>query len=247
MKALLLAAGLGTRLGSLTADTPKCLMDIAGEPIVLRLVRQLHEAGVSEFLINTHYLAEQVEECVRNSPWSEAVELVHEPVLLGTAGSLRTHWRFFGGQAGVVLHADNFFEFSLAPLIAGFDARPAGIDMTMLVFEAEDPSSCGVVDLDERGTVVGFHEKVAAPPTNLASAATMVVAPDIIDDLMRLPEVPIDLSLHLIPALLGRINVVRAGGPVIDIGSAENLARARVLASTCARPAITGDGRGMTH
>ncbi len=229
MKALLLAAGLGTRLGPLTADTPKCLMEIGGEPILLRLVRQLAEAGVGEFLVNTHYLADQVEACVRTSEFSDAIELVHEPVLLGTAGSLRTHWRFFDDEPGLVLHADNYFDFSLSPLIAGFTSRPTGIDMTMLVFEAEDPTACGVVELDGHEVVIAFHEKVPEPPTNLASAATMAFSPAIVLDLMALPEVPIDISLDLIPALLGRINVVRADGPVIDIGSAQNLERAREL------------------
>ncbi len=237
MKALLLAAGLGTRLGPLTTETPKCLMEIGGEPILLRLARQLTEAGVSEILVNTHYLADQVQACVRASEFSDAIELVHEPVLLGTAGSLRTHWRFFNQEPGLVLHADNYFDFSLAPLIAGFASRPIGVDLTMLVFEADNPSACGVVELDERDIVIAFHEKVADPPTNLASAATMAFSQRIADDLMRLPEVPIDLSLDLIPSLLGRINVVRADGPVIDIGSAQNLDRAREQWSgECSRP-----------
>ena len=59
-RALLLAAGLGTRLRPITLETPKCLVPIGGEPLLGRWLRQLELAGCEAVLINTHYLADQV-------------------------------------------------------------------------------------------------------------------------------------------------------------------------------------------
>ena len=59
-RALLLAAGLGTRLRPITLHTPKCLVKILGEPLLSRWLRQLEQAGCDAVLVNTHYLAEQV-------------------------------------------------------------------------------------------------------------------------------------------------------------------------------------------
>ena len=60
LRALLLAAGLGTRLRPLTLQTPKCLVTIGGEPLLGHWLRQLEEAGCEAVLVNTHYLADQV-------------------------------------------------------------------------------------------------------------------------------------------------------------------------------------------
>ena len=66
MKALLLSAGLGTRLRPLTLNKPKCLMEINGEPLLLNWLDKLEQIGCNEVIINTHYLANQVEDVLKN-------------------------------------------------------------------------------------------------------------------------------------------------------------------------------------
>lgn len=224
-----MAAGLGTRLGELTKSVPKCLVEVGGEPILGRLLRQLSAAGVTEFLINTHHLESQVREWVGSSEWRDAIQLTHEPMLLGTAGTLRRNWDFFQGSDGMVLHADNYFDFDLTELRLAFQERPRGVDMTMLTFIADDPSAFGVVELDDRRVVIGFHEKVVNPPTALASAATFAFSPMIVDAIEQLPPDSADISRDLIPLLLGRINVLKMSTQVIDIGTLESLVKAREL------------------
>ncbi len=108
MRALLLAAGLGTRLRPLTSTLPKCLAPIQGEPLLGIWLRRLTQAGISPFLINTHYRAGQVRDFIADSPYSPQVTLVYEPVLAGTAGTLHANLDFFQGQDGLLLHADNY-------------------------------------------------------------------------------------------------------------------------------------------
>ena len=108
MRALLLAAGLGTRLRPLTNVTPKCLVRIKGKPLLEIWLDRLAEAGVGPFLVNTHHLAPQVERFVKTSHYCDQVALVHEPVLRGTAGTLIANIPFFCRQDGLLIHSDNY-------------------------------------------------------------------------------------------------------------------------------------------
>jgi mannose-1-phosphate guanylyltransferase len=91
MKAIILAAGLGTRLRPITSTTPKCLVPINGVPLLELWLRDCERAGVEAVLVNTHHLAERVEEFVaarRGIP----VTLAYEPTLLGSAGTIAANW-----------------------------------------------------------------------------------------------------------------------------------------------------------
>ena len=106
LRALLLAAGLGTRLRPITLHTPKCLVPIGGDPLLRRWLRQLDQAGCESVLINTHYLAEAVEAFLTSWQSSTmAIQRVHEPELLGTAGTLLAHQEFFRGATGLLVRA----------------------------------------------------------------------------------------------------------------------------------------------
>ena len=88
IKALLLSAGFGKRLRPLTLNTPKCLVDINGEPLLVKWLKKLEKIGCEEVIINTHYLASQVEDVIKE--WDQTrlrVEIIYEQELLGTAGT----------------------------------------------------------------------------------------------------------------------------------------------------------------
>src|SRR5258707_15359828 len=88
MRALLLAAGLGSRLRPITATTPKCMVMINGRPLLDYWLELLFGAGVERVLINTHWLAEQVDAHVKASRWTSRIDLIHEGKLLGTGGTV---------------------------------------------------------------------------------------------------------------------------------------------------------------
>ena len=160
MRAILLAAGIGSRLRPLTNNTPKCLMPIKGQPLLGVWLGHLSQANIGPFLINTHYLADQVESFIEASNYKNQVTLVNEPDLEGTAGTLIKNINFFQAEDGLLIHADNY---CLADFIAFQEAhhnRPPECLMTMMTFRTDDPSSCGIVDLNERGIVTGFYEKL---------------------------------------------------------------------------------------
>src|SRR5260221_14266717 len=97
MKALLLAAGFGTRLRPITDQVPKCLVPVQQKPLLAYWLDLLFPKHVLKMLINTHYLPEQVRQFINTSSWSDRVTLVHEEELLGTGGTALKNRDFLQG------------------------------------------------------------------------------------------------------------------------------------------------------
>jgi mannose-1-phosphate guanylyltransferase len=223
LRALLLAAGLGTRLRPLTEKVPKCLVPIHGKPLLAYWLDLLLPDGISEILVNTHYLAPQVREFRDASRWRDRITLVHEPVLLGTAGTVLANRAFFGGEPFLVAHADNLTRFPVGDFILAHRRRPAGAAMTMMTFDTDSPQTCGIVETDGSGVVRRFHEKVPHPPGKRANAAVYILEHEVVDFLAALRTPVIDFSTQVIPPFIGRIATFHNGDYHRDIGSAESL------------------------
>jgi mannose-1-phosphate guanylyltransferase len=226
MRALLLAAGIGSRLLPITATTPKCLVVINGRPLLDYWLELLFGAGIERVLVNTHWLAEQVAAYIKASRWASRIDLVHEDELLGTGGTVLANREWFQGRPFILAHADNLTDFDVAGLIAAHRTRLSGHLMTMLGFRTDDPRSCGILELDDRRTVVAFHEKVEHPPGNLANGAVYVFEPEIIDVIAGRGNPMVDLSTEVIPEFVGRILCVETNDYHRDIGTPESLRRA---------------------
>ena len=228
MRALLLAAGLGTRLRPLTETVPKCLVPIHGRPLLDYWFERLLGSGrIERILVNTSYLAQQVRAHVAASPWRTFVDLVHEEELLGTGGTVLANRDWFGAGPFLVAHADNLTTFDVAGVLEGHRRRPEGCAVTMMTFHTDSPRSCGIVELDPRGVVIGFHEKAANPPGNNANAAVYVFEPEVLEFLAGLGRRTIDLSTEVLPHFVGRIVAVANRGYHRDIGSLDSLAKAQ--------------------
>jgi mannose-1-phosphate guanylyltransferase len=230
LRALLLAAGLGTRLQPLTLHTPKCLVSIGGEPLLGRWLSQLEGAGCEAVLVNTHHLAKQVKSFLED--WrgdGMAVHSVHEPELLGTAGTLLANQGFFKGCTGLLIHADNAMDEDLRGLLQAHQQRPAECLLTMLTFRTDQPRSCGIIGTDQRGVVTAFHEKVADPPGYYANGALYAFGPEFLAFLNMMRPQPSDFSTDVIPHLLGRINTWHTYRHYLDIGTPAALETAQAL------------------
>ena len=218
MKAIILAAGLGSRLRPITDTTPKCLVPINGVPLLELWLRECERAGVDGVLVNTHHLAERVQEFVA-ARRGVAVTLAFEPTLLGSAGTIAANWNFVdGGESFLVVYADNLTTFALSDLTA-FHATHDRI-ASMALFRSPNPSACGVVELDGTGLVTGFSEKPANPRGNLVNAGLYVFRREVRPFLPT--AVPADVGGSLMPALVGRAMGLPIHGYFVDIGTLEN-------------------------
>lgn len=228
MNALLLAAGLGTRLRPLTDRVPKCLVPIRGRPLLAYWLDLLLGAGIERVVVNTHYLPEQVAAFLSTSPHAGRVQAAYEPELLGTGGSILRHHAAMGPGPFLVAHADNLSRFDVGAFLACHRARPADCEATMMTFETETPSSCGIVEVDRQGVVTSFAEKPSAPRSRLANGAVYVLEPSVLERLRALGRATADLSTEILPGLVGHMVAFHNAVYHRDIGSPAAYAQAQL-------------------
>ncbi len=249
MKALILAAGKGTRLKQLTADKPKPMLPIGGEPLLAHHVRRLRDAGVTEIAINLHHAADVIDAYFGDgSHYGVHIEYSYEPELLGTAGAAKKLEAFLD-EPFFVIYGDVFTNVNLTDL-ASFhqeqkQAVGADVALSMSLYRVPNPTECGLVEITESGHVLRFVEKPPADKvfTDLANAGLFVCdAP-----LLRYvpPKAVYDFGRDLLPQLLAQ-EVAVFGKPimaaeyVIDIGTLPGLARAESLVELNATPLRSG-------
>ena len=222
-KALILAAGIGSRLMPYTQHLPKCIMPVKGRPLLGYWLLKLEAAGVNDVLINTHYLAEMVRDYLNYRRTACNLKTVHEESLLGTAGTIRDNYGFLAGARILLIHGDNWSKCDLQALLNyHLHKKPPHCLITMMTFTADNPSACGVVEKDSDGTLLSFHEKVENPPVHEANAAIYVLEPEVVDFISANPTLN-DFSMDVIPLFLGRISCWYSGAVHRDLGTIKNL------------------------
>lgn len=227
MKALLLSAGFGMRLRPITDKIPKALVPINGKPLLEYWLENLYNAGINEFLINTHYLSEKIEIFTSNSKFKDNITLVYEDELLLTGGTVLKNRDFFQDEPFFVIHADNLCFCDFNEFIKAHEDRPKETIATMMLFYSDNPSNCGVVKLKDN-IMVDFFEKLKNPPSNLANGAVYIFEKEIFDILKEFKKEKIDLSLEVIPKLKNRIYTYINDLYLRDIGSIESYALAQI-------------------
>jgi mannose-1-phosphate guanylyltransferase len=227
VKALLLAAGFGKRLLPITKNIPKCLVEFNGKPLLYYWIKMLIDAGISDILVNTHYLSKKVEDYIMNSEFRNYITIVYEDKLLGTGGTLLKNKYFFDNDSIILIHADNLSLFNFDEFIKAHENRPLNTEITMMTFKTDIPESCGIVNLDEDGIVTKFYEKSKENHGNLANAALFIIEPTIFDHLQKIKGTEIDFSKDVIPNYLNRINTFENKVYHKDIGTLDNYNKAK--------------------
>lgn len=211
-RALVLAAGLGTRLRSISGGLPKPLAPFGGDPILAHNLRWLAKAGVGEVWINLHYAADQVREAIGDgSAFGLAIHYVYEPELLGTAGALANIPEAFDRRM-MVVYGDNVVRFDLAAFER--EHAGAGAEVSIALFDQAKHPHTGIaggrVELQPTGQVSRFVEGAATD--GLVNAGVYVVEPSILD-LIPTGRL-VDFGRDVFPAMLGAERVLK--GRVID-------------------------------
>jgi NDP-sugar pyrophosphorylase family protein len=202
MKAVLLAAGKGTRLGSITATTPKPLLEVRGTPVLRHLAALCARHGVEDLCINTHYLAGQIRDAMGDgSDFGLRIHYSVEEELLGTAGALRNFQALLGKEAFYVIYGDNFLDYDLGAL-AAFHRAHGGIG-TVALYDKEDVRHSGIAVLDDRRRIIRFIEKPAPEEavSRLVNCGLYVLEPEIFDFLTERVQ---DFGKDVFPALLAQ-------------------------------------------
>src|SRR5215217_1409494 len=203
MRAMVMAAGLGTRLRPLTYEVPKPMVPVANRPAVEHLLRLLARQGFGEVVANLHWFPETI-----SGPLGDGshlgVDLTFrlEPELTGTAGGVRAVRDFLeaDGEPFVVMAGDALTDVDLQALARAHEAND-GI-ATLAVKRVTNVSEFGVIVTGSDGRVQGFQEKPdpAEALSNLANCMIYVLEPEVFDHFPDAREV--DFALDVFPALL---------------------------------------------
>jgi NDP-sugar pyrophosphorylase family protein len=215
MKAVLLAAGKGTRLRPLTDEKPKVMIPIAGKPILEHHVEHLAGAGIREIFINLHHLPERVMSHFGDGrKWGVRIRYSFEPEILGTAGAVKKIEAELRGGPFLVVYGDNYLEMDLSGFIEASAARD-GVG-TFAVFEKADVTGSGILELGRDDEVVRFKEKPLPGEvfSHWVSAGLFYFRPAVFE---YIPSGYSDFGLDVIPRLLhdeGRLFARRLKGGV---------------------------------
>lgn len=232
MKALILAAGLGSRLRPLTDKTPKPLLMIGDKPLLTYHLESLARAGCTEVLINSHYLAEQISDFVASYSGSIKITVSYEAELLGSAGTLSANRNFFANQEDfLVVYGDNLTNIDYNKLWC-YHKTQATI-ATIACYLELNPAEKGVVTYDLNNRLSSFIEKPGpGTPASYVNGGIYVFGQRIFDYLPKDYSEPYDISRHLFSKQLiseERVCIYKMTEFLLDIGNQENYLKANQL------------------
>ena len=230
-KAMILAAGEGTRLRPHTLTVPKPMLPVAGRPTLEWIALWLRHFGIREIVVNLHHQPRPVLEYFGDGgAWNLKITFSVEETMLGTAGGMKRVENLLQ-QPFVLVYGDVLTDMDLGKLLAFHLECGGEPHVTLSLCQADNPWECGVVAVDDRHRVTRFEEK---PPrerifSNLTNAGIVVIDPPI---LKHIPDAGFyDVSCDLLPKLLQlRIPIfaqrMEDDAYSIDIGTPEKYARA---------------------
>ncbi len=160
MKAMILAAGLGTRLLPLTREMAKAVVPFANRPLIHYHLEWLMENGVNEVVINLHHRSQSIISAIQQRSWPLEIHFSHEANLLGTAGGVKKAEEYFQDETFVMVNSDSLFEIDLASPIA-FHREKGGV-ATMVLKEKSLEDPYGTVTIDEASRIMDIGESEAA-------------------------------------------------------------------------------------
>ena len=168
-RAMIMAAGIGSRLDPLTQCKPKPMVPVANVPVMEHILKILKKHGVKDVIANTNYLAPQIN-CYFNQNKIQGLnlELLHEEELSGTAGGVKKCESFLNkGETFIVMSGDSLTDVDLTSLVEKHKKAGAMISMGLKSVAKEEVVNLGVVVTDESGKILEFQEK---PPIEEAKS-----------------------------------------------------------------------------
>jgi len=179
-KAMVMAAGLGTRLRPLTDLISKPMAPIVNKPVMEHIINLLKNHGYSDIVCNLHYYPDAIKSHFGDGQkWGINIIYSFEEFLMGTAGGVKNVEGFFDGETFLVISGDALTDVDLSQTL-DFHKEKGGI-ATLILTEVEDPSQYGVVLVDRDLKITGFQEKPlpGEEKSNLANSGIYVFEPDI--------------------------------------------------------------------
>jgi len=186
MKAMVLAAGQGTRLHPLTEHTPKALVPVAGRPMIEYSLLLLKRYGIRDIIINLHHLGEQIESYLGDGKqWGLQITYSKEPELLDTGGGLLKAKPFLQDGTFIVINTDVLIDLALSDLVAFHEKNRAVATLVLRPDPLAD--QFGSMEIDGDGRIRRFLQtwtaatELSVPTTELMFTGIQVLEPRVFD------------------------------------------------------------------
>lgn len=234
MKAMILAAGKGTRVRPITNDTPKPMIPLIQKPVLESIIEHLKECGINEIIINTGYLSTKIENYFGSGSrfgvqiaYSFEGELKGDELVaqaLGSAGGMKKIQEFsnFFDDTFVVLCADALVDLDIQEAIFMHKEKKSIATIALKEVSREDTNKYGIVELDNNSKIIKFQEKpdIEDAVSNLANTGIYIFEPEIFEYIPKDQE--FDIGGDLLPLLASKgLNIFGVNIPYewIDIGN----------------------------
>jgi len=182
LKAMILAAGVGSRLDPLTRAIPKPMVPVVNRPVIEHIVLDLKKHGFTDILVNLHYLGDVIQQGLGDgSRLGVRLSYAPEDKLWGDAGSVKRSQAFFEDETFLVVGGDDISDIDLSGLMALHREKNAASTIATTV--VDDPSQFGIVVTDEDGRITRFLEKPKGGDvfSDTANTGVYVFEPDVFD------------------------------------------------------------------
>ena len=216
MKAVLLAAGKGERLGEVTQRVPKPMLAVLGKPVIVHNIEMCRRFGITDIYINLHHLPEVITGYLGDGKrFGVSITYSREETILGTAGGVKCLAEHLLGDRFFVIYADNYYNYDLGMIHERHCKE--GAQMSIALFELEDVSQSGVAFLDEGGWIQKFVEKPgdATIAGHWVNAGIYLMEPELLD---LIPAGFSDFGQEIIPRYIAdghKVLGVKMPAPVV--------------------------------
>lgn len=186
MKAMILAAGVGSRMHPLTRTLPKPLVPIVNRPVMEHIVALLHKHGFDDIIVNVHHLGDQIAEHFGDGRrFGVNITYSHEDRLWGDAGSVKQCEDFFGNETFLVIGGDDLADIDLTRFIENHRQKQAMASIALSL--VDDPAEYGIVLINEEGRITRFVEKPKGEIifSNTANTGVYAFEPEALDLIPR--------------------------------------------------------------
>ena len=182
MRAIILVGGRGMRLRPLTIHTPKPIVPVLNQPLLLYQIKLLKRFGITDICLSSFYLPQKLRDILGSGEqWGVQLKYVLEEFPLGTGGAARNAFDHGSREATIVFNGDILTCLDLAELLRFHQEKRS--QATLVLTPVEDPTAYGLVETDSTGQIESFLEKPSEEEinTNNISAGTYVFEPEVFD------------------------------------------------------------------